>query len=334
MALIVLLLLNATTTQVFNADGLRADPRNSARAARRVLPPARPDLRRRAAAGLFGVHRRPLSIPSRLPQSPLSTHRLRASTRCGTPAPGWNAPRTASSTDPTSGSSAAGWPTSSPAAIRAAAMSTPRSCRGSSRPAGTPCSRAATTDPARARWWPIEPSTGKILALVSSPSYDPNLLATHDVAQQSAAWGQLGDNPDSPLTNRAISERYPPGSTFKVITTAAALTGRNHRGRAAHRIAVDRVAGQHRHAGELRRVALWFRTDGVTADGVRPVLQHRVRPARVACRHRCAEERRAVVRPRRPARPDPAAGRRIDRRARPRRRGTRACRASGKRMSR
>ncbi len=69
----------------------------------------------------------------------------------------------------------------------------------------------------------LEPSTGKILAMVSSPSYDPNLLASHDVDQQSSAWQQLRDDPNSPLVNRAISETYPPGSTFKVITTAAAL---------------------------------------------------------------------------------------------------------------
>ena len=69
----------------------------------------------------------------------------------------------------------------------------------------------------------LEPSTGKVLAMVSSPSYDPNLLATHDIQEQSTAWQHLRDNPDSPLLNRAISETYPPGSTFKVITTAAAL---------------------------------------------------------------------------------------------------------------
>ena len=69
----------------------------------------------------------------------------------------------------------------------------------------------------------LEPSTGKILAMVSTPSYDPNLLASHDMDAQAAAWQQLRDNPDAPLVNRAISETYPPGSTFKVITTAAAL---------------------------------------------------------------------------------------------------------------
>lgn len=69
----------------------------------------------------------------------------------------------------------------------------------------------------------LEPSTGKILALVSSPSYDPNLLASHDPEAQAEAWKDLRDDPSSALTNRAISETYPPGSTFKVITTAAAL---------------------------------------------------------------------------------------------------------------
>ena len=83
--------------------------------------------------------------------------------------------------------------------------------------------RMAATVPCKGAVVALEPSTGKVLAMVSSPSYDPNLLATHDIQAQSTAWQQLRDNPDSPLLNRAISETYPPGSTFKVITTAAAL---------------------------------------------------------------------------------------------------------------
>ncbi|MEZ0053698.1 peptidoglycan glycosyltransferase [Mycobacterium sp. MAA66] len=71
----------------------------------------------------------------------------------------------------------------------------------------------------------LDPATGKILAMVSSPSYDPNQLASHEGSQQTAAWQQFRDDPDSPMENRAISETYPPGSTFKVITTAAALQG-------------------------------------------------------------------------------------------------------------
>jgi peptidoglycan glycosyltransferase len=69
----------------------------------------------------------------------------------------------------------------------------------------------------------LEPATGKILAMVSSPSYDPNKLASHDGAVQTSTWDQLRDDPNGPLVNRAIAETYPPGSTFKVITTAAAL---------------------------------------------------------------------------------------------------------------
>ncbi|NMM88649.1 penicillin-binding protein [Rhodococcus sp. SRB_17] len=71
----------------------------------------------------------------------------------------------------------------------------------------------------------IEPSTGRILTMVSTPSYDPNKLASHDGAETTQAWEALNADPADPLVNRAISQTYPPGSTFKVITTAAALTG-------------------------------------------------------------------------------------------------------------
>ncbi|MEU0332147.1 penicillin-binding protein 2 [Streptomyces sp. NPDC006193] len=70
----------------------------------------------------------------------------------------------------------------------------------------------------------LEPSTGKILALASYPSYDPSSIAgnTNDDA---AAWKKLQKkyNPDDPMLNRALRETYPPGSTFKVVTAAAAL---------------------------------------------------------------------------------------------------------------
>ncbi|MFY9262656.1 MAG: penicillin-binding protein 2 [Actinomycetaceae bacterium] len=70
----------------------------------------------------------------------------------------------------------------------------------------------------------IEPSTGKILALVSTPSFDPNTLATRDAASASAQWEAYNSDPNKPLINRAIAgDLYPPGSTFKVITTAAMI---------------------------------------------------------------------------------------------------------------
>jgi peptidoglycan glycosyltransferase len=69
----------------------------------------------------------------------------------------------------------------------------------------------------------IEPRSGKILAMVSSPSYDPNKLASHDFASVGKLKQRLEQNKLSPLNNRAIEEVLPPGSTFKLVTAAAAL---------------------------------------------------------------------------------------------------------------
>ncbi|MFC4123969.1 peptidoglycan D,D-transpeptidase FtsI family protein [Nocardia rhizosphaerae] len=70
----------------------------------------------------------------------------------------------------------------------------------------------------------IEPSTGKILTMVSTPSYDPNELSGHDGAAGRAAWERLSTDQTQPMLNRAVSQTYPPGSTFKTIVTAAALS--------------------------------------------------------------------------------------------------------------
>jgi peptidoglycan glycosyltransferase len=58
---------------------------------------------------------------------------------------------------------------------------------------------------------------------VSGPAYDPNPLASHDPDVQEKAFKQLDGDPDKPLLNRALRETYPPGSTFKVIVSAAAV---------------------------------------------------------------------------------------------------------------
>lgn len=68
----------------------------------------------------------------------------------------------------------------------------------------------------------IEPKTGRILALVTSPTYDPNTLSG-DIDVASKSWEKLTADSSRPLSNRASSEIYPPGSTFKLITAAAAL---------------------------------------------------------------------------------------------------------------
>ncbi|HZI96429.1 MAG TPA: penicillin-binding protein 2 [Actinomycetales bacterium] len=70
----------------------------------------------------------------------------------------------------------------------------------------------------------MNPQTGEILALVSSPSYDPNALATHDREAATATREALLADPARPLENRAIASRlYPPGSVFKLVTAAAAI---------------------------------------------------------------------------------------------------------------
>jgi peptidoglycan glycosyltransferase len=69
----------------------------------------------------------------------------------------------------------------------------------------------------------LEPSTGKILAMVSNPTYDPNTLASHDFGSVGTLASQLEDDPSTPLINRAIGTTLPPGSTFKLVTAAAAI---------------------------------------------------------------------------------------------------------------
>ncbi len=69
----------------------------------------------------------------------------------------------------------------------------------------------------------LEPTTGRILAMVSTPSYDPNRLADHDGKKVTEAWGELTTDKDMPMLNRALNQTYPPGSTFKLVTAAAAL---------------------------------------------------------------------------------------------------------------
>lgn len=69
----------------------------------------------------------------------------------------------------------------------------------------------------------IQPDTGKILAMASFPTYDPNQLASHDLGAVTDDFAALNDDPAEPLLNRAIQTRLPPGSTFKVVTAAAAI---------------------------------------------------------------------------------------------------------------
>lgn len=69
----------------------------------------------------------------------------------------------------------------------------------------------------------LDPKTGAILAMVTTPTYDPNTLATHDLTAARTSWTTLNADASKPLSDRATREIYPPGSTFKLVTAAAAL---------------------------------------------------------------------------------------------------------------
>lgn len=222
MALIVLLLLNATMTQVFAADGLRADPRNQ-----RVLLD---EYSRQRGQIIAGGQLLAYSVAT---DSHFRFLRVYPNPAVYAPVTGFYSLRYSSSGLERAEDSLLNGSDVRLFGRRLADFFTGRDPRGGNVDTtinprvqqagwdamqqgcgGPPCKGAVVA---------LEPSTGKILAMVSSPSYDPNLLASHDPEVQAQAWQRLRDDPDNPLVNRAISETYPPGSTFKAITTAAAL---------------------------------------------------------------------------------------------------------------
>jgi peptidoglycan glycosyltransferase len=69
----------------------------------------------------------------------------------------------------------------------------------------------------------LNPTNGNILAMYSSPTFDPNPLASHDQNVQRNAWNLYQLDPNQPMLPRAYRRGYAPGSTFKVITSAASL---------------------------------------------------------------------------------------------------------------
>ncbi|MQA86247.1 MAG: penicillin-binding protein 2 [Streptosporangiales bacterium] len=70
----------------------------------------------------------------------------------------------------------------------------------------------------------LDPRTGAILAMASVPSYNPNPLASHNSKEIQRYYDRLEADPSKPMLNRALQNTYPPGSTFKVVTAAAALS--------------------------------------------------------------------------------------------------------------
>ncbi|HWD46839.1 MAG TPA: penicillin-binding protein 2 [Actinomycetota bacterium] len=69
----------------------------------------------------------------------------------------------------------------------------------------------------------LDPRTGAVLAMTTFPRYDPNELSSHNPEAIRRNWERLVNDENGPLLNRAAGALYPPGSTFKVVTAAAAL---------------------------------------------------------------------------------------------------------------
>lgn len=69
----------------------------------------------------------------------------------------------------------------------------------------------------------LDPSTGAVLAMYSNPTYDANAIANHNRQEALAAYDQLNSDKFQPLVNKSMNSSFPPGSTFKILTTATML---------------------------------------------------------------------------------------------------------------
>jgi peptidoglycan glycosyltransferase len=74
----------------------------------------------------------------------------------------------------------------------------------------------------------LQPTTGRVLAMASTPTFDPNNFASHDFDAVREVDEQLNSDPSEPLINRATGTTLPPGSTFKLVTAAAAIESGNY----------------------------------------------------------------------------------------------------------
>jgi peptidoglycan glycosyltransferase len=138
----------------------------------------------------------------------------------------------------------------------------------------------------------IDPATGAILALVQSPSFDPALLSSHDPAAIRNYYDKLIKDPTQPLLNRPLVALDPPGSTFKLVTLAAALeSGRYNKDSVIPGPAALNPFATQRFCCRLRPERPHH-----PRQCAHHLLQHRLCLARHAGRWRCATSRGREVR--------------------------------------
>ena len=115
--------------------------------------------------------------------------------------------------------------------------------------------------------------------MVSQPSYDPNRLASHDFSEVRRRWERLTTDDDQPMLNRGTQQILPPGSTFKLVTAAAALENGSTQPDDKVKAGTHAVVPRHRvHAAQRERQQLRRRQDHVRA-GAQRLVQRRLRRA-------------------------------------------------------
>ena len=218
MTMIVLLLANATYVQVIKADDYRADPRNA-----RIL--IEEYSRQRGQIVTEGT---PLALSTETDNSQLRFQRQYAEGPVFAPVTGYYSVLYGAGGMEKVHDSVLNGSDDLLFVRRLSDLVTGRDLRGGNvvltinQRAQRAAYEAMTAKGFRGAVVAMRPDTGEILAMVSTPSFDPNRLASPEPKAQQQAWNEFNAG-DRPIANRTVRETYPPGSTFKLVVTAAAL---------------------------------------------------------------------------------------------------------------
>ena len=215
--------------------------------ARREPSARRDPHRRRPDRGAVTPDRRRAEVPARVPTGRAVQRRSAGTSRSSSATPASKPATTACSPGATGSSTSARsspartTPATSSSRRRLAAQQTARDALG-----GQKGSVVA-----------LDIRTGEVLAMYSNPSFDPNPLAGHDTEKVNTSYFLLNADPAKPSLPRAYRERYPPGSTFKVVTAGGAIDDRQGPAGPHLSLRVDVPApGDDHRDRQLRRVGV------------------------------------------------------------------------------